>query len=364
MMSLTLGVTVPAGAQVAVTVDTAPAVDIPGTGPSGRVVFEVAVGATRLSSGTVVVADRGASALRFFDRNGQPVRAVGRRGSGPNEFRRVDWLGQCGPDSLYVWDRVGQQLSVIDSAGRFVYQGRFPGDTGVRGVPISLSCSRNGVLVLLMSAPIKPAPEAPFLERGRSNVVRTTSRGTDLRVVTAVPGSERVALEDAILASPLGRTTSVAVWKDRLYVGTGDKAAVSVYVLDGALITTLPVGIATRKPTRQEFDLAIDRLPRPTAQDLWVPMRDRLQRLPLPEVLPPYRKVYVDPEGLLWAVVSPDGAGSTALAVVDAAGRTVGNVVLPRTVTVLDIDREFILASYDDGAGEPHVLAFRIRRTR
>lgn len=363
-MLLSIGVGPRVPAQAAITVDTTPALDIPGTAPSGRILFEVAVGATRLSDGSIVVADRGASALRMFDQNGQAVRTVGRRGSGPGEFQRVDWLGQCGPDSLFVWDRVGQRLSVIDAQGRFVYQGRFPGDSGMRGIPMSPSCSRNGVLAVLTLAPIQAAAEAPFLERGRSNVVRANSRGAGLRVLAAVTGSERVAIDDAILPRPFRRTTTVAVGRDRVYVGTGDSAAVAVHALDGALMTAMAVGIPARRPTRQEFDRAVDRLPPTSIQALWAPIRERLRRLPLPAALPPYRRVYVDPEGFLWAVVSPDGASMTELKVVDAAGRASGSVIVPRDVTVLDVDRDFLLAAYDDEGGEPHLLAFRIRRPR
>lgn len=67
-------------------VDPQPFLDIAGTTDSGRPVFGDPIGATRLSNGTLVVADRSESVVLFFDSTGMVTRSVGRKGAGPGEF--------------------------------------------------------------------------------------------------------------------------------------------------------------------------------------------------------------------------------------------------------------------------------------
>lgn len=60
--------------------------------------------AARLGDGGVVVANAGSAELRFFDSAGRFVRAVGRRGDGPGEWRGPDRVRRLEPDSLLVLD--------------------------------------------------------------------------------------------------------------------------------------------------------------------------------------------------------------------------------------------------------------------
>lgn len=66
--------------------------------------FTELVGAVRLSDGRIVVADRGASELRFFGPDGGFQARVGRQGEGPGEFRRLEYVGVFQGDSLVTFD--------------------------------------------------------------------------------------------------------------------------------------------------------------------------------------------------------------------------------------------------------------------
>ena len=83
-------------------VDSVPELTIAGTAANGGLVFESASGATRLSDGTIVIADGLGSAVRFVTSEGVLLRTVGREGGGPGEFNRIQWLGQCSKDSVFV----------------------------------------------------------------------------------------------------------------------------------------------------------------------------------------------------------------------------------------------------------------------
>ncbi len=66
-----------------------------------------------------MIANEGSHELRFYSRQGDLERSVGREGSGPNEFRALDFLAEVS-DSLWVYDRLSQRMSVLDRSGEFV----------------------------------------------------------------------------------------------------------------------------------------------------------------------------------------------------------------------------------------------------
>ena len=83
--------------------------------------FGRVIDAARLSDGTIVVADgfgeRGSGELRFFDAHGVFVRAAGRTGRGPGEFLLPQVVERMAGDSIAVWDRTQQKVSVLAPNG-------------------------------------------------------------------------------------------------------------------------------------------------------------------------------------------------------------------------------------------------------
>jgi hypothetical protein len=127
--------TATAGAQTPWTVDAKPVVDIPGTGAGGVLVFEHVIAGARLSNGTIVLADQAAAIVRFFDASGRATQSVGRPGSGPGEFQMIFWLGQCGADSVFVWDfRLGRMTAIAATGG--IVRQHPPSSILRRGTPV------------------------------------------------------------------------------------------------------------------------------------------------------------------------------------------------------------------------------------
>src|SRR5688572_24224209 len=65
--------------------------------------FQGVVGAVRLSTGEIAVADRGSNQIRYFGPDGTFRRAFGRAGQGPGEFRYIGTLSRFG-DTLAIYD--------------------------------------------------------------------------------------------------------------------------------------------------------------------------------------------------------------------------------------------------------------------
>lgn len=326
-----------------------PVLDIAGSTPSGEFVFAHAAGATRLSTGSIVMADGIENAVLFFDSSGRKVRGVGRRGRGPGEFAQIAWLGQCGPDSVVVWDRMLGRFTVIDSTGNVIRQYR-PADPD----PAIIACSRGGTYATLatpdMPAVATQTGESPHY---RAPLALLDARGAIVRQLGLAPVGE---------SRPLGKLTQIAVSADRLYMGTQDSAWIDVLSLDGRLLLTLPVGGARRRVTLKHYEHTADALVASYSDaNERKAMREWVLKTPMPEYLPPYGPLVVDPDGRLWVQLSFPGDSETVLRAVSNGGSVLAEVHLPLDLRVFEVGRDYVIGAYEEEeTGEPHLALYRL----
>src|SRR5690606_28349256 len=76
--------------------------------------------ATRLSDGTLVVANGGSLELRFYDSTGRHIRSAGRRGSGPGEFEAITYLRSLAGDTLLVHDARNRRVTLFAADGAYI----------------------------------------------------------------------------------------------------------------------------------------------------------------------------------------------------------------------------------------------------
>lgn len=72
------------------------------------------------AAGRLYVLEGQAQELRVFDRDGQHVRTIGRKGGGPGEFNQAIGMAWSPAGDLWVIDPQNNRISVIDTAGTFV----------------------------------------------------------------------------------------------------------------------------------------------------------------------------------------------------------------------------------------------------
>ncbi|CAN5727416.1 hypothetical protein BH23GEM11_BH23GEM11_04420 [soil metagenome] len=89
--------------------------------------------AVGLPDGVAVVADNQAMELHFFADAGPHLLTVGRRGSGPGEFRQIHSMRRSGSGSLVVWDTSLQTATILYSTGAILATSRvLPPEPGTR----------------------------------------------------------------------------------------------------------------------------------------------------------------------------------------------------------------------------------------
>ncbi len=90
--------------------------------------------------------------------------------------------------------------------------------------------------------------------------------------------------------------------------------------------------------------------------------KQRLMAIPMPEHLPSYSDLFVDPDGLLWAVTSAPGDEHTDLQVVAPSGQQIGSLRLPLEMRVFEIGSSYILGAFLGDDGQEHVAVYHLLR--
>lgn len=362
-VALTLAAAAALPAQGTWSVDPTPLLDVAGGAADGSVAFERAVGATRLSDGTIVLVDGLANTVRYLDATGKQFRAVGRTGSGPGEFGGLWWAAQCGADSVFVLDLRRGRVSVLTAGGTIVRDFTVP-SFEKRGRPTGFACSRTGTFAYA-GLPHDMTPTVPPVTRGAGPLVLGDAAGAITRAMPDVMSSELVVLGGGGMEHPLGRRTTFALGGDRLYVGTADSAAVDVYALDGRKVGTIALRTTPRAPTAAQYARAIEIATQPVPGGA----RDRVQQmlrqqLPMPAALPPYSAVHTDVAGTLWVTLSAPGDPTTHLRALAPDGRMLGEVHVPVALRLFEIGTDYVLGEHEDEGGETHLVMYRLRKGR
>ena len=324
------------------------------------------VGATRLADGSIIIADAGARALLRFDSTGRLIQSMGRAGEGPGEFLAPSWLGQLRGDSLVVWDRGLGRVSVFTRGGAVGREYR----PTLTESPVSLVVKghlTDGSLLLARGAGLVSREGGPGVQRQPVSAWLISPAGEALRSFGPFPGEtfHLDATSRSFTPLPLGGKTIVAAAGEAIYVADTEVFAVRVFAPDGAL-TRIVRREYSRRPARpEEIEAAIDELmsdlpPNLRNRDGW---RRRFRELPLPEHVPALRAIHIDAEDHLWLQATPGARDTTgAWSVFDPDGRWLGDVMLPRSLALLEIGPDYILARDEDALGVHRVVLLPLLR--
>jgi len=339
-----------------------PLTEIAPLSPAGEVQLEQPIGATRLSDGTVVVGDARLATVSFFDGKGARITTAGRRGAGPGEFNGLWWMGQCARDTVFAWDRANNRVTVIASGGQSLRDITPPLPAAASGRTAFATCSRSGHFGFV-SLPTQMNPQQ-LIQRSPATVTVVSRNGDASSIGNGIASSEFVMRGGGGAPRPLGHTTTIALSGDRVYVGTGDSAAVLAFTPDGKPLSVVRVPLAVSRPVSEgQYDLAIDDLLLLAPPNAAGAIRSMMQELPRPERLPHYHGIHNDPSGNLWLVQAAPG-DKTRLIGVDPTGRALGSVQLPEHIRVWEVGDDYVLGQRHNSNGEPFIVVYGLERRR
>lgn len=295
--------------------------------------------AIHLDGGTIVVADGGGTALRFFDSEGRPERVFAEHGNGPGEFMRFAWLGRRPDGGFAAWDRVRRLVNFFTEDGRIESQRSFAGG-GRPMTVIGLLGDESGVVEQQTGAEV----EGDLARRRLA--LHVVDAGSDMDApFLDILGPELYTHEDGVLQAPPHARRPLFGFggTDRFVYSPSDPFELRWFVEE-----------ELRTIVRREVEaIPLDEL-------------HSQQPPPFPDLhqsAPPIVEIMMDRRGMAW--VRPAVADARPMVdweVYDMDGHQLGYVRVPTDMEVLDVGRESIVVVERDSLDVERVTVYPLSR--
>lgn len=320
--------------------------------------------------GTILVLDWGASVVRSFDHDGNPLSVTGGSGSGPGEFSTLVRRIVLGPDETYwVPDRSNVRVSRFSLDGEFLTSFRLD---LVEGEPLEWASTRSGNLLV----------RRRISSNGWDGLLSLQTTGTVADTVLVFEYEDGQPTPEHLKNVLL---SAVPVWNalPNGHIVYGISTEYKLYVLD-------PTGALTAVYSR-----AIP--PTPISEDeraaFWVRLREifetseegippavidqALQQIELVDVLPFFARIEPGPEATIWVqrVPTPDQInprdlnvssserwGGRTWDVFDRQGHFMGATELPTGFELKTIWNNEIYGVGETAGGAQQVVRLRVGR--
>ncbi len=210
----------------------APAADLTLTGAeTGDSAAFAYIGSARwLSDGRIVVVDAEARRLLLFDANGKFVKALGRRGEGPGEFRSVTSVTVLPGDSILTFDGSLRRLTLWHPDGGYVRSMRVGGTSPESWPADAWLWQGDKIVVLQLSVtPQDSIPPGTGVRRWpmRARLTLQDTSGRALASSAEFDGMYTGIYERGDTRLPFSNQPFAVVARDRVYFGSGASFALS-----------------------------------------------------------------------------------------------------------------------------------------
>lgn len=316
------------------------------------------VSGVALVDGSVAVADPMNGEIRVFDWSGAHRFSVGRRGQGPGEFMSIDGLVRTSGDTLAIFDRQSQRITLLSlEEERFVgsvsLDGRAGSDPELVGViSEEMILFRNDELTF-----------EPGFKRESALLTRASVHRSHVDTVGVFPGMDMYAIEldgeRRVGALPFGRTGWFASTSNGFAYGSGDAVDLRFYNEHGQQTRSVranwsggPVDAAARE------QYLANRLRGNETEEARRAAEQLLRALQLPQTKPAHSRILSDTMGNLWV-------GGTAIpgwVVFSAEGVLLAQLEFPDRTHPMHIGEDLVLALQVGEFDEARVVAYRIER--
>lgn len=312
-------------------------------------------GGVLLANGGIVLADRYAHALYFYDSNGDFATAVGGYGSGPGEFKSVSQVYQFGQDSIIVNDLVlGRQTIVAASGviGRTIRPSVGHGEITLYGAVDD----RHVVLKSGIRYDRRDGLSRDTLIIG----IMDLDTG-EIDDIARIPGPEYAANKSfgrlAMTGAPFARSSHVSATGGRICIGISDNDSITVRNMVGDSIWTLEHARPTPTIPQSQIDSAYFANKSARAREYY-----RQFHLAAPATYPAFEDIHCSTTGEVWVQrFGFPGTSITEWDVQSRSGAWLGTVNLEHPQAVLlDVDAHRVLVMLQDSLGVPTVAVHRI----
>lgn len=310
-------------------------------GDPGQELYRV-FGGLLTRDGRIVVGNSGTAEVRFYDRSGKYLFASGSEGSGPGEFRGINWVSPARGDSILIYDMRMRRYSVLEPGGRFAraFESRAaPGPARPVGV------LPDGSIIVAAEARFDPRTRTGLV-RDSMDLLRIAPDGEVMGRIGRFPAAEWLVYDHAAsfrsTQLPFGRSGHVAVAGETVVYASSDGHELQVHELSGRRTKTIPVPGAARRLADSEIAESVAGVVEDPAERS--ALLRHLQRDGADRLAPRIADLRADRSGNLWVQRFPERGGTRAKWIVlTTSGEAVGSVWLPARSMPLDLQPEALL---------------------
>ena len=337
-----------------------------GSFDDGPTAFEYIIHAMIAPNGDTYVVDADARRIAVFDGDGAFVRDIGRRGSGPAEFRLISSAGLNG-DTLWAFDGPQGKIVRFTPVGEFVRSER----TDTRGGPLLPLAVGPARLLAVSMTSLATDSAAVVISAGihTDTIISIHRPSTRMRIaIGSVDATLQHEFHDGELIATNSDGTSVYVVQ-RSALNGAESALFRVIRFDSIGVHA---GARSYRYERARINDAqvtsvVDRIVWRFTQLPMLRGRDAAVRdaviaaLPVPRFAPPVWSAVAADDGFLWIERARRPDGSHWL-VLDAGGDVVARTVLPSRVALSSVRGDRACGIDQTGSGYPRVICYRIHR--
>jgi hypothetical protein len=317
----------------------------------------------RRSDSTIIVADASAS-IRFFDKRGEFLHAVGRRGEGPGEYRVISMMRRIHGDSLLIWDFGNRRVTVLAPDGEYARSMRSPGTLeSFYGDDVFA----DGTILGQHDEGFTQEGSVTGIRQDTSTVVRTAPGSDSMDTLALIPTASTYISggEHFLVRSIPFHADVVEVVAGRgAYIASSAQFDIGYYNPAGQLARIVRLD---RSPTAIDATARKDFIAARLARARNDADRERIaasyEDLPFPDHFPAFSALAVDADSNLWASsFTTSDSLPTRWTIFEPEGRLLAETVTPAHFRVSEIGSSDIIGVRADSLGVEQVQVLGIRK--
>jgi hypothetical protein len=312
----------------------------------------------RLPGGEILVPNAGTNEIRVFDRSGRYLRAIGRSGAGPGEFRLPSLVARAG-DTLFVADPVNARISEILASGRLVKTIPITARSAATGYDVVGRFRDGRWAVVTKTSPNIYGPERRYRDSAQVGLLAPDASG-GVVWIGSYPGVTLIVHKpgngphgDVVGVVPLAPTAVSAVSGDEVLIGDTGANMIGAYSSAGAKLRLIQLPLTARPLTdvriAQTLKQAVEENPSARSRPYLTALHSRAV---MGSTLPVFRSMVPTADGALWVEPFPaDAAAPTDWLVLDSAGHQRASVMVPGGFEITEVGPDYVVGIHTDGSG-------------
>ena len=329
------------------------------------------MGVVRIRSGGLAVANGGTTQVLVFDRTGNEVKALGRQGAGPGEFRRLWAMFRAGPGFAAI-DNTGRANVYSDAAALTRTINRPVVSGSGRPEYVGFLSDGRPVVRALQALPGSPA------DAMRSYAIAVSDGGDGYRTLFSVQAFHARDRNQSDGSPLLFRPTGVVAANGRrICAGFTERFLVRCYDASGCMVMQLqrdrPVRAISddeREAARRAY-IAANTAADPASAER---SREEAARLEFARDAPAFGQLLLSEDGEVWVsdffpgvanlgprdLVAP--AAPLRWSIWGADGRWLSDLLLPAHFVPYDVGKDYVAGVSFDPDGVERVTVWRVSR--